>query len=89
MSIDDNQKRRIEEQAGVLLEQASTHFDDGDATETLASLYAAAQVIERELLGRGHLTLEQVAHIQIVGKRVGTTLVVVVDQEVVEPPEVH
>ena len=83
--IDEEQKRRIESQASALLTQASDHFDDGDATETLASLYAAAQVIERELVGRGHLTLREVAHVQIVGKRVGATLVVDVEEEVLDP----
>ena len=40
--IDNEQKLRIEALASVILTQASEHFDDGDATETLASLYAAA-----------------------------------------------
>ena len=83
--IDNEQKLRIEALASVILTQASEHFDDGDATETLASLYAAAQVIERELVGRGHLSLREVAHVQIVGKRVGATLVVNVGEEVIDP----
>jgi hypothetical protein len=81
--IDDEQKKRIEAQASHLLEQASELGDD--ATEALASLYAAAQVIERELLGRGHLDLRQVAYVQVVGKRVGAAMTVAVDEEVIDP----
>lgn len=84
--IDDHGKKRIEAQAAAFLSEV---FDDGDATEALAALYAAAQAMERELLTRGHVDLRYLVHIQMVGKRVGAGMNLIVDEDVVGNDDVH
>ena len=84
--MDEEQKKRIADLAARLLAFLSQDGDDGDSTEDLASLYAAAQIVERELLAGGHLDMEQLAFIQVVGKRVGALTRVVLKTEVIDDP---
>lgn len=83
MSVSDDQKRRVRALATSLLDGLNA-VGDGDATEGLASLYAAVQVVERELLGRGHLSLDQVIFIQRWGRRLGASMNVAVEEEVLD-----
>lgn len=81
--VDNAQKSRVQGLASAVLDGLNA-VGDGDATEALAGLYAAVQVLERELLGRGHLAPDQVLHIQLVGRRLGAAMTVTVDEEVLD-----
>lgn len=76
-----SQRRRLEALATEILDLLNA-VDDGDATESLASIYAAAQVYERELVVRGHLDPGALLYVQDQGRRVGAGMAVVVDEEV-------
>jgi len=76
--IDPVDKRLIEELATGYIESV-----DGDATLHLAALYAAACVLERELLDRGHADARQLLVVQLVGKRLGAGMDVVVDEQLI------
>jgi hypothetical protein len=78
--INDDDKRAIAEQAAAYFKAINPQ---GDGTEALAGLYAAAQVIERTLLAGGHCDPRYLLLIQAVGKRVGAAMDVKVDMEVV------
>ena len=84
--ISDYDRQRIVAQAQAFMDAI---VDDGDATEALAGLHAAGQVIERVLLQRGLCTLDHLAKIQIVGKRVGAGLNPILDLEVVGRKDVQ
>jgi len=76
MTIDPVDKRLIEARATTYLEAI-----EGEVTLELAALYAAAHVLERELLERGHADARQLIVIQLVGKRLGAGMDVVVDEQ--------
>ena len=78
--ISDYDKKRIAAQSQAFMDAIVA---DGDATEALAGLYSAAQVVERVLLERGLCTVEHLALIQVVGKRVGAAINPVVELDVV------
>lgn len=82
----DDDKRRIEAQARAFFEKV---FDDGDATEALAGLYAAAQAVERVLLERTHIDPRHLFHIQLVGKRIGVAMAVDLDIETIGAKEIQ
>lgn len=70
----------------ALIEDLATGFLEsiaGDATLALAGLYAAATVLERELLDRGHADARQLIVVQLVAKRVGAAMDVIVDERLV------
>lgn len=75
-----------EEDKKAIATQAAAYFKAirGDGTEALAGLYAAAQVIERELLNRGVCDLRHLVFIQAVGKRIGALMDVKVDVETID-----
>lgn len=75
--IDDDTREAVRQGAADLLSLVSEH----DAHEQLAALYAAAQVLERELLLAGVTSLTQLAAVQAIGRRTGATLDVVVERE--------
>jgi hypothetical protein len=66
-------KKRIIAQAAEYMKAIQS---DGDWTEALAGLYAAAQVIEREMQIQGQAPGEWIREIELVGRRVGTTIMV-------------
>ena len=78
--ISDYDKKRIAAQAQAFMDAIVV---DGDATEALAGLYAAAQVIERFLLTQRLCEILHLIQIQAVGKRVGAELKPVVDLDLV------
>jgi len=84
--VNDYDKRRIADQARAYMTRV---LADGDATEALAGLYAAAQVIERVLLERGLCTIEHILQCQWVGKRIGAGLNPVVDVDIVGRKDVQ
>ena len=86
MKISDYDRRRIVAQA-----QAYMHavVADGDATEALAGLYAAAQVIERFLLNQSLCSVEHLGLIQGLGKRVGATIEPVVELDLIRRKDVQ
>lgn len=84
--INDYDRRRIADQARAYMTQV---LADGDATEALAGLYAAAQVIERVLLERRLCSIHHLALIQVVGKRVGAGLNPVVELDLVRRKDVQ
>lgn len=79
-------KKRIEGQAAAYMTRV---FDDGDWTEALAAFYAAAQVIEREMILRAHADAEYLLHIQLVGKRIGAQMPVAYAEDVVTKKEIQ
>jgi hypothetical protein len=87
--LSDEQKKRVEEMVKALLADTNASFPDSDTTETLAALYGAAQLIERELLNRGRMDIEQLAYVQLVGKRVGAAMPATVEEEVLDDPGNH
>ena len=80
--IDDDQKIRITNQARVLLAAVVDMLDDPGthSLETLAALYATAQVLERELMIRGQGP-EVLGRVRDVGRRLGAGMVVVVEED--------
>lgn len=77
----------------LIIDQAAEYMkvirDDGDWTEALAGLYAAAQVIEREMQVQGHAPAAWIKEIELVGRRVGTTIDVELDIDVVGDEDVQ
>lgn len=84
--ISDYDRKRIAAQAQAFMDAIA---EDGDATEALAGLYAAAQVVERVLLIRRLCDVNHLALIQVIGKRVGAGLQPVVDMEFVGRKDVQ
>jgi hypothetical protein len=82
-----------EDDVKAIAAQAQAYFNaigpHADGTEALAALYAAAQVIERELLAGGHCDLRYIIAIQAAGKRVGAAMNVKIDKEVVGGKDVQ
>jgi len=64
-------KKRVEAQAAAYMRQV---FQDGDWTESLAAFYAAAQVIEREMMSRTGVDPQYLLQVQLVGKRIGVAM---------------
>ena len=73
-------KKRVVDQAAEFMKAVRV---DGDWTEALAGLYAAAQVIEREMTVQAHVDPGWLKEIELVGRRVGTTIKVELEIDVV------
>lgn len=83
MTISSQQRRRLHTLAAAIIDGLN-EVNDGDATESLAALYAAAHVLERELIERGFLDPGHVQYIRDVGTRAGASMPVVVDEEILD-----
>jgi len=71
-------KKKIESQAVAYLRQV---FRDGDWRESLAAFYAAAQVVEREMMSNMDVDPEYLLEVQLLGKRIGAMMGVAVKKE--------
>lgn len=75
--VDGDTRESVRQGAADLLSIVS----ERDTHEQLAALYAAAQVVERELLLAGVTTLTTLAAVQAIGRRTGATLHVDIEHE--------
>lgn len=79
-------KKRIVAQAAEFMKVVK---DDGDWTEALAALYAAAQVIERQMQIHHRVGGRWLDEIQLTGRRIGAGIDIHIEFDVVGNEDVQ